>query len=256
MKKAFLSVLALATLQLAGCVSEDDDGTIRVSWTITANGQPSTCAAVGAATVRTIVREGSVVLADPSFDCTAGGAELVIAPGSYSVQMDIFDTGGTQLNLLPFNMTATVRAGATTNLGNAEFAFTLNFDKTFTVRWGSTNETCSSAGIVQEEIRISTGGQCLDVDLLVGNSTEATCTRYVCEEGSVLRTLQDLPPNNYLVQVIGYKGATSATPRACYYSDAVTCTQASCPTQITAIFDPLPADEQFCNATKPEPDTR
>jgi hypothetical protein len=256
MKKAFLSVLALATIQLSGCVSDNSDGSILVSWTITANNQPSTCAAVGASTVRVIVREGGVVLAQPSFACTAGGAELVIAPGTYTVQLDIFDSGNQQLNLVPFNMSATVSSGRTVNLGNAEFAFTLDFDASFRVQWGSTNESCSSAGIVQEEIRISTGGQCLDVDLLVGGSSEATCTRYVCEEGSVLRTLQNLPPNNYLVQVIGWKGATSAQPRACYYSDAVACTQASCPTTITSFFDPLPADEQFCNATKPEPDTR
>ena len=257
MKKAFLSMLVLATVsQLAGCVSEGDDGSILVSWTITANNQASNCAAVGASTVRVIVREGGTVLADPSFACSAGGAELVIAPGTYSVQMDIFDGGGTMLNLVPFNMSATVRAGATTNLGNAEFAFTLNFDKSFRVQWGSTNESCSTAGIAQEEIRISTGNQCLDVDLLVGSSNQATCVRYVCAEGNVLRTLQDMPPNNYLVQVIGWKGATSATPHACYYSDAVACTQASCPATITAIFDPLPADEQFCNATKPEPDSR
>ena len=251
MKKAILGVLALATIGLGGCVSGDDDGSILVSWTITVNGRAGTCAEVGATSVRVIVRENGQVLDDPSFPCVTGGAELVIAPGSYQVQVDLFDAANTQLNSVPFLMNAIVRADRMTNLGNVEFTFEIGFSPTFQVRWGSTNETCSTAGIVHEEIRISTGGQCLDYELLVGSSAASTCERYVCAEGNVQRTLQDLPPGNYLIQVIGYKGNLSATPVPCYYSDAVACTSTSCPTQITALFDPLPEDEQFCNATKP-----
>jgi hypothetical protein len=251
MKKAILGVLALATVGLGGCVSGDDEGSILVSWSITVNGRAGTCAEVGAANVRVIVREGGTTLDQPTFACALGGAELVIEPGTYQVQVDLFDAGNNQLNSVPFLMNATVRADRTANLGNVEFTFQLSFSPTFTVRWGSTNETCSSGGIVHEEIRISTGGACLDADVLVGGTPELTCERYVCAEGNVQRTLQDLPPGNYLVQVIGYKGATSATPRPCYYSDAVSCTSTACPATITALFDPLPEDEQFCNATKP-----
>jgi hypothetical protein len=270
MKKVLLALLAVAAAsQLVACVS-DNDATVRLSWTITVNDAPGTCGSVGATDIRVIANEGgSRTTVD--FNCTSSGSgEFDIDEGLYDFEIQLIDVAGTRLNTVPILMTRDIFAGDIINLGNFDFDFLLQFRASFSVHMGSAEVTggnCNGtnpnngAGVALEEIRIAGGGACLAFPMsgVINESnvpfTGGTCQQLVCQPNNIVHTIENLPPGNYQVQVLGYKGATSGTPRACYYSLATPFTITNKDEnlgQIFAPFDPLPADEVFCNATKPE----
>jgi hypothetical protein len=271
MKKALLAVLAVAAAsQLFACVS-NNDATVRLSWTILVNGAAGSCASVGATDIRVIAtRGGSRTVVD--FNCTTtGSGEFDIDEGLYTIEVQLIDSAQNQLNSVDIIMTHDLFAGDVVNLGNFDFSFTLSFRASFRVHMGSaavTGGNCSptnpgnGAGVALEEVRIAQGAACLgsfDMTGVIDENnrpfTARSCQQIVCQPNSIVHTVEDLLPGNYQIQILGYKGATSGTPRACYYSLAMPFTITNGDVnlgEIFAPFNPLPADDVFCNATKPE----
>jgi hypothetical protein len=272
MKKCLLPLLPVlafaATAQLAACGSSHNDATVRLSWAITVNGGVGTCSSVGATTVRVIaIRGGGTATID--FPCSSLNGEFDIREGLYDIEVQLLDQTGLRLNSVPVVLTRDLFADDLVNLGLFEFSFVLNFNASFRVHMGSAEVTggnCNStisngAGVALEEIRIASGSQCLAYTLsgVINENDQPivtdTCSQLICQPNSVIHTVEGLSPGSYQIQVIGYKGATGATPHACYYSLATPFSITNADTnlgEIFAPFDPLPADDVFCNATKPE----
>lgn len=269
MKKATLLVLALA----AGACSVNE-GTFTVNWTVSLDGATTTCSNVSASTVTIVATKmngGRKYQAD--FPCTAMSGEFDVPPGTYAIAAEIYDSRNTLYYSIPADRTFTLKDGDTQPLGTFNFAFTLpSYRASFRVHMGSAEVTggnCTStnpnngAGVALEEVRLAQGGSCIPATMtgVINENNQPvsrnTCDQIVCQPNSVVHTIEGLQPGNYQIQLLGYKGATSGAAHACYYSLAMPFSITNADVnlgEVFAPFDPLPADDVFCNATKPQGD--
>jgi hypothetical protein len=138
MKKIALLVLAAAAA--AGCTTEST-GTLSLTWGITLNGAPSSCAAVNARTVEvtSIPASGASTKVD-LFDCTdLGGETAPLRTGTYTVKVRLLDANNQQLNIFTPTTTFAVAQNATTPIGNFLFAFnTQSTQGTLSLTWAIT----------------------------------------------------------------------------------------------------------------------
>jgi hypothetical protein len=120
----------------------------------------------------------------------------------------------------------------------------------------------NGAGVALQEIRITSGSQCMAysitgiTDMNNAQTTAQTCQRFLCQLQTTVHTVNGLADGNYLIQVLGYKGATSAqNAPLCYISDAMPFAVSGGNTvnigQIFAPFDDSMDPQNLCNATKP-----
>ncbi len=260
MKKGILALLGACALSSGGCFTGDDpEGRFSLTWSITIDGFPGQCDEVGGATVEVIAThlDSGDEFVD-LFDCEDFGATTSQVPaGPYEVEISLLDGAGVQLNAVPIILDPDVFDDETVSLGNFEFAFSFP-QLSFRVQMGGaqqSNCTENGAGVSNEEIRVSDAAatQCLPFDLLVESTTQATCSRLVCYENNVTHTVAGLQAGNYLLQVLGYKGATGPDPYICYVSDTIPFTVGSSDVNLGLVVAPF--SDQFdpvrCNATKP-----
>jgi len=130
MKEALLSLLAVAAAsQLVACSSANDatdsDATVRVGWSLVVNDAPGSCASVGATDIRVIASKGSAdTIVD--FACqTSGSGEFDIDEGVYTIEVQLIDATGNQLNSVDIVSTQDLVAGDVLDLGIFVFAFIL-----------------------------------------------------------------------------------------------------------------------------------
>lgn len=269
MNKAIWLVLALGTASAVGC-SASSDGTIAVSWAVTVDGAASTCASVGAASVEIVTRRSSGKEYTDLFNCTAGSGNVRVPEGTYTLFAYLLDANENRLTDGP-GAPVIVEEDKTTQVGVIEFAFTFG-SVSFRVHMGSsavTGGNCSptnpnlGAGVALEEIRVTSGTQCMAFSITgVTNDnnqpvTEATCDPFICQLETTVHTVSGLPDGQYVLQVLGYKGATSGTNAPlCYISNQMsfTITGSNHPNlqTIFAPFDDSQDTQGLCNATKPQ----
>jgi hypothetical protein len=97
-------------------------GTISGSWDITMGGMASTCAAVGATQVEFLATDSQMMPHSFLFDCNAlTGTSNSLAPGSYTVVVNLLDSGMALLSMSS-PTTAVVMAGTDTQMGLFTFA--------------------------------------------------------------------------------------------------------------------------------------
>jgi hypothetical protein len=273
MKKLALAALVFAGLgQATGCifVADDPSGNFRATWEVTVNDQVSSCEAVGAARVSVLstnsaTGEGN----DDIFNCTAYAGVTDLYPvGDYTIVMNILDASDNALSdMIPLS-TSIDFDGETVNLSLAEFAFTvqthaLDFDVHFgddTVTGGNCVSSTTGAGIAQQQINLISGTECLaftiggDItDVNGAVTTESTCTPFLCQEDAVLHTIAGVTPGTYTMEILGFKSGVGEELDLCYQT-AISVTVGATDQDLGTIeapFDPDPADDAACNATKP-----
>lgn len=269
MKKAILALLAVGTMALVGgCVVEDDEGQFSLTWSITVDGLAGSCAEVGASKVEVIATHSSGDGFSDTFNCTdMAGRTDPLPTGNYTVVVKLLDAGNHQLNSVDIVLNESVFNNENRNIGNFVFAF--QFAKaSFRVQMGQGANTANcvengGAGVVLEEIRLSDAAatMCLPFDITgVTNEndqqvTHQTCTKFLCQFRNTLHTIHGLPNGNYLIQVLGYKGATGATPYVCYTSQSTPFTINGNDVTLGTggvIVAPFTSTDARCNATKPE----
>jgi hypothetical protein len=261
MKKVLLA--ALCATQLVACVS-NNDGTVRLGWDLTVNGAPAaSCDQVGAELILVLMtRNGKTT--EVEFDCTPSGTgEFEIDEGLYTVEVQIVDAQGVRLNRDPFIVTREVFSGEVIDIGTFEFQFTLSFRASLRVHMGSAQVTggnCNStssngAAVVAQDIQLRSNNQCVARVITGTDDAEAqTCAQRVCQAESVVQTIEGLLPGTYTVQVLGYKGATGATPALCYASEAMPLAIINADVSLGTVFAPylIEGADPRCEAAKPQ----
>jgi hypothetical protein len=274
MKKLALAAIACAGLtQATGCIFVSDDdtgGQFRYSWTVSPGCLDTDYIS--------FVSTGPTQSFDDVYDCTLGQADSpTMELGSWTISGSLVNDNGTFSDMSddftvdgPINMSGQLSVDGELNTDLATFAFVagpppisdVNFGVDYGVAGGmNCTATPSGSGVAQQEIRLYDvgGSTCLDIQIFTNDNMfpgpfGACETGVICYENNTTQTFADLPDGDYEVEVIGYKGATGGNTVACYYSGAV---PFSAPTadigNILAAFDPLPADDAECNATKPLP---
>jgi hypothetical protein len=99
-----------------------NEATIRLSWDILRNGAPATCEEVGASNLRLTLR-GSGSTMETEFDCNQKSAEVITSAGTYTVEIELVDSAGTSLSLVPIVSTVELFIGDVYFLGDYYFSF-------------------------------------------------------------------------------------------------------------------------------------
>jgi hypothetical protein len=111
-----LCAVALALVTTSACCRCDRDATARGNvaavWSITAFGEPTTCAHVGAATVSVLLhsRDGGNDAAF-SFPCADAKATAAVAAGAYEATLSLRAVDGAPLSTAPVQAKVTIGAG-------------------------------------------------------------------------------------------------------------------------------------------------
>lgn len=279
-KLAFTALMFAGLAQATGCIfvaDDDDTGRFHATWSITAGGAASTCDAHGADYVAlTSTLAGTAQGYDDLFDCgDLAGTTNPLPLGDYTIAVSIWDDNGTfenlnddtKLNLQDavYNESLLV-GGATENLPNTNFDFPPpTGDVSFRVDFGNaggmncTSTGAGGSGVVQQVVilRDAQGNAVTatytGVDQKGVSFTENTGANVVCMENTVVQTLQDLDPGSYSLAIHGLKGAVGGGTNDCYFVMTMSFTVNGDLDLGTILvpFDPAPADEAACNATKP-----
>src|SRR5215468_3246654 len=123
-------------------------GELSITWSITLNGSPSTCAGVGAVTVEMVATPtGGGAPASTRFGCADGaGRSGELAPGSYNVVAHLLDAADADLDDASIAVPVTVVAGITSPAGGVTFAVTRSTTGVLSVAWdihvGNAVATC------------------------------------------------------------------------------------------------------------------
>jgi hypothetical protein len=154
-------------------------GTVSLTWTITDEGAPLTCAQVGSTLVSlTMVPQDQVFGVTDAFSCASGGAtSRTLAEGVYDISVSL---GGVDIDALRFD-DVTVTAGQDTALGVAAFEVNAEGGFQFTISAGGQGNCTAiaegGAGIDSMRIDLETfDGQCVPVtfDIAAGASQPAS----------------------------------------------------------------------------------
>jgi hypothetical protein len=237
MKQTALLMFAALSV-LPSCIHSDDDddatdsGTMHLSWTITSNDEPvASCAIVGAVEVEVLTTGVDGVVVADQFPCDNwSGTTFALAPGSYTVQIDLLDGDDQVLQSTPIETGIPVTADEITELGTYAFAFegpgatvTASVHVDYGPAGGSPTDNCDTDGgqaVVQQEIWISDAGSqtCLDLTITNPFGTGDACGgRLVCTNAGESNTIE-LPPGDYEVQILGFRGAVGDETFLCFDS--------------------------------------
>jgi hypothetical protein len=272
MTKLALAAFALAGLtQATGCIAADEEAQFSLSWTISQGAAPSDCTVIGANGV-SFVFTGPGQAFDDIYDCepTSHDSPSMIL-GAYTISGSLINDAD-QANVIIFdqlNVTSSLdvvdelKVVPTFAFDAPSAAQDVGFGVDFGVAGGDncTSTGAGGSGVVQQQIDLYDlgAGTCLATFHITGTDQEnlafddLTCAPALCYENSVTQTINALPPGDYTMDVTGFKGAVGAQLNACYYGTkdfTVPVTGADIGNVIAA-FDPLPADDAACNATKP-----
>jgi hypothetical protein len=278
MKKLALAAVALAGLsQATGCIISDaEGGQMHLSWTVTLDGAAvNSCADVGGANppakVETLsTLEGTAAAVADRWPCDEfEGTTGELDEGTYTVVVSILEADNTAIVSFDPETGVPVTSGDVTELGTFNFAFeTANPPVTMSlyVDYGAaggmncTETAVGGSGVIQQNVFLfDVGGtQCLNF-AITGTDQEGlpidgdTCgSTELCMENTVAQ-LVDLPAGTYEIDVEGWKGATGGNPVLCYRLDAPIQFTISVNSDVDVVvpFNPDPADDVECNATKP-----
>jgi hypothetical protein len=222
-------------------------GLIGFSWTVSLEGNPSTCAAVGNPPVTITARPTDGVVAEiDSFSCTSMMATTRPFPvGTYDVTVSLGQLDESQV----FN-DVVVEDGRDTQLGAIAFDVTadatLQFKLDVTAASGSNcdpEETPGGAGITGFllELRDSTGQTCMPATFHVGASdtfaSDCAGATFRCIEADEVVQVTGLLFGSYRVRIQGFEGDTICYPYEAALN-ASTSTNAS--TIPLAVIEPIP----------------
>jgi hypothetical protein len=162
MNKRFLSVLALSVAALlAGCGGGSNRATISLSWAVTVNGLPVSCAQVGATQIIVTATRGGVS-SDIPFDCARGVGEFHLRAGIYTFDIRMVDSAGTILGSV--SVAQDVFAGTLVVLGPFDFRIS---GGTVRLSWSlnvnGAPGTCAQVGASEIVVIAMRGGTRTDV---------------------------------------------------------------------------------------------
>ncbi len=187
MSKFLPAALALATAS-AGCFAAGE-GDITASWTITSDGAPSTCQAVGATDVELhATRQKDNLEYTQKVACDLGAVTFQgFKPGLYTAEVRLLDGNGNVLSD-PMTITVHIGGGDLIDLGTFEFAFGSQgrFSATWAITMNGAVSTCAAVGATTFQIVSQSGGQ-------------TYTDKFDCTAGSALT--EPLPAGSWAVSV-------------------------------------------------------
>lgn len=277
MKKLAFGLLTLGMMtQASGCiiVSDDEEGYFEADWVVLPDG--TTCADVGGDTVSILSTDSFGDGYEDLFDCAdLGGRTSPLPVDTFTVSVGLLDANGNSLLVEPITLTNQTihHDGQVVPLPVFEFDFSRAI--TFAVDYGTAGgNNCSSGGandngVVLQEVAIMDGSSCIPLYIYFdgdnnqcGASGDSAClvcgtgsdALALCQPSTVQQMVYGLPlTGTFDLAIYGYKGAVSGDPVLCYQSSqSFTLAGADLELGVISVpFDPAPADEADCNATKP-----
>ena len=271
MRKLGLTALTLFVVaQATGCIftSSTEEGYFDATWAVTQNTVASDCAAVGAAKVEVLSTDSGQQGYSDIFNCSAlAGTTSGLPLDDYTVVENILDSADVKMNadMTPISYSITFD-GEHVALANVNFDFapstanlTLYVD--FGNAGGEANCTELGNGVGQMEVFVMDQGTstCIAPDITIvdpsgGGTNGDTCGGIMlCEEPTVGLQLDGLPLGTYTFQVYGLKVAT-VPAITCYSLPTAEDVAVTGDADVTFVvpWNPLPADDAACNATKPQ----
>jgi hypothetical protein len=238
---------ALALCAMSGCdgtsgsttsgAASSCPGSISIAWSITENGQPSSCFRTRAASValRLQSRTGGTPVFT-AFPCARNAGTANIAPGLYDVAIELHDANGAKLDIAPTQTSVAVAVGRTTVLNPA--AFSVNGggggggrpgNLLLSLQAEGSPSNClpppGGPGVTGMSITLVTaGGSCAAVTLIRSRGGVEVGTYQVncgspptasCIENDERLTAPSLEPGTYMMHVQGSIG-----PLDCFAADA------------------------------------
>jgi len=270
MRNLVFSALAIAGLtQASGCIigGGSDDGTFSLTWTLEdPAGNLLTCSEAGADQVELLVTlQGTTQGTADRWDCNdAGGQTFALTPGFYDFEVNALQGTGDAATAIGFGGSGLgeIVADADTDLGHFDIVIDggsnlVNFD--ITVDYGTaggdncTETAAGGSGVIQQIINIydAGGATCLDYAILTAQDTLGTCVAEICQENTVVQTLQ-LDPGVYDIEIWGLKGGVDDTPAICYSITRELIVQSDDSFDFVVPFEPINDPDDECNATKPD----
>ena len=234
--KILCSIAVLLALASAACDNCGPNVTARgaasVTWQITVNGQPATCARVGAASVSLLLHSRTSADSTFAFSCTdTQGTTPLVTAGAYEATLTLRAADGATLAIAPTQATVTIAADQVTRL--APVAFTLGERGKLVVSLGAltTSSNCKprdqgGAGITGDLITLAHArGGCAAVTFTRsrGNTPLGTYTVNcsspevaTCIERDETLTVDGIESGPYAISVRGLTGVVR-----CWESDDV-----------------------------------
>lgn len=273
MKKLALVAFAFASMTATGCIFVSDDtgetAQFNYAWTV----DPTS--ACNANTYVSVLSTPSVGQAfDDIYSCTDLSHDSPSMPlDSYVLSGSLYDDNNTFDDMTDdINLDGPINVNATLDIADQIkdaplWAFQVGSpasDVDFGIDYGAaggmncTETMVGGSGVVQQLVSLYDvgGAQCLPFNMATNDPafpTTATCANDICFENSITQTLLALPDGSYELEIIGFKGAVGGGVNACYIMMAPFAFTA--PTgdlgNIVVPFNPAPADDAACNATKP-----
>ena len=215
---------------------------------------------------------------DDIFDCLNGehdpadqsGTIGAIPLGSYTIDASVFLNDQPELSVTPDSLSVNLDVDGQVLSRSVTFARGFSsYDVSFTYDFGGSGFTqncadadtgTTDAGVINTEIELDDGTQCLAVSMTGTDQTGTpfdvdTCgAAFVCNEQDIVHTLNDVPPGAYTLTITGNKMRLAGWSFPCYVSsytfdtsDATTQAFSLTPDPLVVMFQ----DVTECNETKP-----
>jgi hypothetical protein len=219
---------ALAIVSNTACNSSGPDpaarGSASIAWSITALGEPATCARVGAASVSLLLHNRAASEVTLSFACTdLQGQTPLVTAGAYDATLTLRAADGTLIAAGPTQTAVTIGAGQAVVLAPVVFTTETLGKLALSIATLSTSSNCKShdqggAGTTGNVITLVRAvGGCVPVTLTRTRGTTTIGTYNIncsspevapCIENDETLTVDGLDAGPYVINVVALSGAT------------------------------------------------